>query len=469
MKVFSKIPFLLYSYLATEMLAPFFASFLIMNCVFILVKLIPFLNFVLELNIHAADFLRLFLYLFPNIFLYSIPMSAMIGIIIGFARLSSDSEILALKAGGISIYQILPSVVVIATLIALLTSYFSIKLIPLSEIALKQLTYQLIKEKINNGIKERMFTEALGDVVVYVDRINKDNGEWENVWVSDMRGAKNPIITMASSGYMKSSSETLTVSIVLNNGSLHRPNNKSAQIVQFKRYLIDVPLRPPSSRATVLKKTALSMSELLRKTSKIKENTLYKRKLSIEFHKRLVLPCGCFILSLIGLPLGLQARPGKKAMGLQIGLAVFVLYYIILTFGKSLVEKDAIPVAVAMWTPNVLFFILALFWILQITNERPLFPLTTATLFGKIKAGFIQIFSNNLYSILRPKTDTDSTEPEKARPLFIKGNAKSRVFHLPACEFYNCKNCTLEFKDVEVAMDAGFDPCRFCKNLLDES
>ncbi|HSO10097.1 MAG TPA: LPS export ABC transporter permease LptF, partial [Desulfoprunum sp.] len=57
-----RLPFLLYSYLATEMLAPFFASFLIMNCVFFLVKLIPFLNFVLDLKIGFTDFVRLFSY-----------------------------------------------------------------------------------------------------------------------------------------------------------------------------------------------------------------------------------------------------------------------------------------------------------------------------------------------------------------------------------------------------------------------
>ena len=136
----AKAPILLYSYLASEMLAPFFASFLIMNGVFFLVKLIPFLNFVLELNIDLPDFLRLFSYLFPKIFLYSIPMAAMLGVTIGFARLSSDTEILAFKASGISTYQILPPVLIVYAFIAILTGYVSVRLIPLSEIAMKQLT-----------------------------------------------------------------------------------------------------------------------------------------------------------------------------------------------------------------------------------------------------------------------------------------------------------------------------------------
>ncbi len=476
MKPFFRLPLLLYSYLATEMLAPFFASFIIMNCVFFLVKLIPFLNFTLELDIGIADFIRLFAYLFPNIFLYSIPMAAMMGVTIGFARLSSDSEILALKASGISVYQILPPVIVVATLIALLTGYFSIRLIPLSEVSMKHLTYQLLKEKINKGIKEHTFTEALGDVVVYVEKIDKQTGEWKKVWVSDMRGVNNPVITMASTGSMKGNAENMLVSIILRNGSLHRPGNDNAQIVQFDRYKINIPLQPSATKATRLKRSALTMGQLLAEAQSIKENTEHKRKLLIEYHKRLVLPVGCLMISLLGLPLGLQARPGKKAVGIQIGLAIFVLYYILFTFGKTLAEEDRLPIALSMWTPNVLFFGLALFWITRVSSEKSLIPEKITVFFQKtgnnlrtlhlkfynlLKNGFLGISQSESYDVTR-NTDTDHTENA------VKGNPKSRVFHVKSCEYYNCRNCTIEFKDIQVALDAGFEPCRFCKSYINE-
>jgi len=472
MKIFSKTPQLLYSYLATEMLAPFFASFIIMNCVFFLVKLIPFLNFVLDLNIGFADFIRLFSYLFPNIFLYCLPMSAMMGVTIGFARLSSDSEILALKASGISIFQILPPVIIVVSLIALLTSYFSIKLIPLSEIGMKQLTYQLLKEKINEGVKEHVFTEALGEVVVYIDKIEKSTGEWQNVWVSDTRGVKNPIITMASTGSMTSNISNMEVSILLRNGSLHRPGNESAQIIEFEQYQINIPLKPPTGKATTLKKTALSMQEL-------KEGALRasgeesKNKYLIEAHKRLVLPIGCLIIGLIGLPLGLQARPGRKAIGLQAGLAIFVIYYIFFTFGKTLAEEGVLPVAIAMWMPNLIFFLLALFWIVRIANEKPLIPETLMQFLNRTWNTSTRPLVATAKSIKNFfwKKSIESTDSLAAEALpdienVIKGNAKSRVFHLPACEYYNCKNCTLIFKDIDIALESGFEPCQFCKDLI---
>ncbi|RWX51579.1 putative permease YjgP/YjgQ family protein [Candidatus Electrothrix marina] len=160
------IPLLLYSYLATELLAPFFASFLILYGVFFLIRLIPLLEIVLELGINFPDFIRLFSYIFPHMLLYVIPMASMAGVIIGFTRLTNEREILALKACGISLRQMLPPVIIVSAFIAALTGYFSVRLIPAGEIAMHQLMFQLAKEKIDSGIKEKKFTEALGDLVV---------------------------------------------------------------------------------------------------------------------------------------------------------------------------------------------------------------------------------------------------------------------------------------------------------------
>ncbi|SDP04130.1 LPS export ABC transporter permease LptF [Desulforhopalus singaporensis] len=469
MKKVSKMPLLLYSYLATEMLEPFFASFLIMNCVFFLVRLIPFLNFVLDLNIGLADFTRLISYMFPNIFLYTIPMAAMMGVTIGFARLSSDSEILAFKASGISMYKIIPPVVIVTALIALFTSYCSTRLIPLSEAAMKQLTYQLLKEKINNGIKPHVFTEALGDVVVYVEDVDKKTGRWSKVWVSDMRDGANPTITMASTGKMISSVNNMNVSIILDNGSLHRPDIANAQVVEFDRYQINIPLQPPDSKATRVKqKNVLSQKELLLEAQSIEGDTTHKRKLLIEFHKRLVLPAGCLLMSLLGLPLGLQARPGKKAIGIQAGLGIFIFYYILFTFGKQMAEDGVLPVMVAMWIPNLLFFLLAVFWVYRIANEQPLLPATVSEK-GKYYFTLLQNGIKEGFQLFRTKTEEQQQwVPDDRQPkgLLISGNPKKRQFHLPGCKDYRCKSCTLVFKDVKIALDSGFSPCPQCQQRL---
>jgi len=475
MKLIPRFPFLLYSYLASEMLAPFFASFIIMNCVFFLVRLIPFLNFVLELDINFIDFIRIFSYLFPNMFLYSIPMSAMIGVTIAFSRLSNDTEILALKASGISMYKMLPPVFIVTLALGLLTAYFSVTLIPVSDKNIEQFTYQLMKEKIDRGIKEKEFTEALGDIVVYVGKVDKKTNEWTDVWVSDMRGQSTPSITMAQKGRMHTALDSFVITITLENGSLHRPDDHDSQIVLFDSYEINIPLNAPGSTNRKFNRGTLTMPQLIQKADEVGRDTDFGKVLLTEFHKRLVLPFGCVILALIGLPLGLQAGPGKKGIGIPLGLAVFISYYVLFTLAKMLSTDGDFPIAATMWSPNIIYLFVTAILIWRTANERPLIPEPVSEYYYHVKyvvkeklAGFLPQKKKTQFVL---QTNSASSIDKLATRFFkkkltIRANAKSRVFHLPECEFYECKHCSIEFKNVEVALEANFTPCKFCKSLI---
>jgi len=473
MKSRKRLPLLFYSYLATEMLAPFFASFVIMNGVFFLAKLIPFLNIVLELDISLADFVRLFSYLFPNMFLYSIPMAAMLGITIGFSRLANDAEILAFKASGIGIYHVLPPLITIALFISLVTGYFSIKLIPAGDTAMQQMMYQLAKEKIDKGIKERRFTEALGNLVVHVDTIDKQLGTWQNVWVSDMRGRQIPAITMAQSGTMETKLEEMLVTLRLHNGSMHIPEGQDSQIISFDQYVINIPLQPPARAPTFRSRGTMTMPELIQRARDLGITTEKGRTYHTEFHKRLVLPVGCLILALIGMPLGLQAGPGKRAIGIPLGLSLYILYYVFFTMARNIATASTLPVQIVMWVPNAAFLLLTMILIHRVAHEKQLIPSAVQGVFDKITITFKYI----LELISKPfrlrggpseidEKSNDTPLTHSFRNDHLRGNVKSRVFHFSICDHYDCKNCSIEFKNVEVATQAGFSPCRFCRTLM---
>ncbi len=262
MKAFPLRPSLLYGYLATEILAPFFASFFIMNAIFILVKIIPFLDTVLEMDIRPTDFIRFFSYLFPNIFLYTIPMSAMMGTIISFTRMSNDLEIVALKSCGVSIYGILPPVLAIAIILALLTSYFSTTLIPDGKNAMQRLMYQLAKEKIDRGVKDDQFAVTLGNLVVHVREVNENTGEWRKVWVLDTRDRKAPVVIMAGSGKLIAEADKMQVTLLLNDGSMHTSLEERSRIVIFDSYAVNIPVRPPQFKPYHDRPKRMNMQEL---------------------------------------------------------------------------------------------------------------------------------------------------------------------------------------------------------------
>lgn len=391
-----RIPFLLYSYIVTEILAPFFASVLIINGIFFLAKLIPFLNVVLELGVGGRDFVRLFSYLFPNMLLYSLPMASMMGVIIAFTRLANDSEILAFKACGVSSGRMFLPVILVALSTSMLTGYVAVKLIPSGEQALKKIMFQLVKDKVGKTMSDNQFSENMGSFVAYVEDVDRDTGKWSGVYVADMRYDGVPVVTIAQSGYLKADSESLTLSLIFNNGSLHRVHNEDSQTITFSRYELDIPLNSPAMGSSGKKsagRKGMTMGELQENSKKLGVESKEGRDLLIEFHRRLVLPVGCFILTLLGLPLGLSAGTGKRAVGVPFGLLFFVLYYVTYSYAKVLAEEQVLPVLYAMWMPNLLFLVITVLFLQRAAHDKA-FPLaglassmmsSLATLFARKK------------------------------------------------------------------------------------
>ena len=470
------LPLLLYSYIATEMLAPFFASFIILYCIFFLVRLIPLLDVVLDLRIGLADFVRMCSYIFPYMLVYVIPMASMTGMIIAFTRLTADREMLAFKASGVSLRQMLPPVILVALGISLLTAFFSVKLIPAGNVAMKHLFFQLAKEKIDKGLQEKAFTETLGDLVVYVDNID-ENEQWKGVYVSDMRNRTQPIIIMAERGQLRADIENMLVTIVLGNGTIHSAEGTENQTVQFSRYQLNIPIPSPTrvhgEDVTMKDRSSMTQKELLAMAESVGKKTERGIVFLTEFHERLVLPVGCFILTILGLPLGMQSAPGRRGIGIPLGLGFFVFYYVLTTMGTILCEKLVIPVTLGMWLPCIILGSIAFLMIKRVDEEKPLVSAWLLNRFidlfdylFKPLIRFIRISWARLLHIgLGKEKDLTVYFPSDMQ---IHANATERVYHYPGCDFYNCKDCTIRFKSSEIAEEAGFKACDYCHPDLGE-
>lgn len=238
-------PYLLNSYLIREMLGPFFASLLIINGIFFFGRLIPFLEVVLDLGVGPADFIRLFAYLFPNMMLYSIPMSSMFGVVVAFTRLSNDGEIMAMKAAGISLGQMLPAVLAVSLATGLLSGYSALVLTPAADQAMEKMMFNLVKEKVSSGVKSRTFSAGVDKYVIYADKVDRRTGEWSGVYLADMTLEKRPMVTLARRGHISSDPENMSLSLMLEDGSIHRAEGATTQTVLFEKYELQIPIRLP--------------------------------------------------------------------------------------------------------------------------------------------------------------------------------------------------------------------------------
>ena len=365
------MPRLLYTYLINQVLAPFYASLIILTSILFLGKLIPILDIILDYNIGFGDFIRLYAYFSPQLLLFALPMSSMMGVVLGTTHINNENELMVLKASGISLYRMLPPVIFVALCTALLTGLFAIYLIPAGNRATVELAFQLAKEKVERSMQEKRFSENLGNIVLYADHIDKKSKTWNGVYISDTRDSRHPVTIISENGVISANSNLGTLSISLHNGILNRTTLDAVQTIDFEQYDMVLPLEAP--RTNPLAKTGKSTmlpGELLAEADRLEKNTREAASYLNEFHQRLALPVSCFILTLLGFPLGFLSGPRHKTVGIPLGLVIFILYYVLLTGAKTISESLYMPPAAAMWLPNIIFLILTVVFIRSVAGER---------------------------------------------------------------------------------------------------
>lgn len=370
------MPRLLYTYLLNQVLAPFYASLLILTSILFLSRLIPILDVILDYNIGLGDFFRLYAYFTPQLLVFALPMASMMGVILGTSHLNNENELMVLKASGISLYRMLPPVMLFGLCTALLTGVFSTYLMPAGNRAKVELAFQLAREKVETSIPAKRFNQSLGDIVLYADRIDQEKKTWEGVYISDMRDHQHPITIVAESGRISPDTKSGVLAISLQKGTLNRNTASEVQTIDFDSYEMHLPLETPqTSPLAKISKSAMTPAELLAEADRLGGTSREAVSYLNEFHKRLALPVSCFILTVLGFPLGFLSGARHKTIGVPLGLAIFILYYVLLTGSNIMSESLILPAGIAMWLPNLIFLVLTALFIKYVGQEAHTFYL----------------------------------------------------------------------------------------------
>jgi lipopolysaccharide export system permease protein len=106
-------------------------------------------------------------------------------------------------------------------------------------------------------------------------------------------------------------------------------------------------------------------------------------KMGTELYSRYALPFASLVFAVLAVPLGLQSRRSAKSYGFAISIGVLLIYYMLLSTMTSLAERDVLPAVVALWLPNIIFFILGWILLRKASLERKI-PFPSPDLFMRL-------------------------------------------------------------------------------------
>jgi len=207
-----------------EVTGPFVIALLVLTFVVFTREFGRLAELLIRRNADSLTIGKIVLFILPNVLVFSIPFSFLIGALIGLSRLSSDSEIIALRANGVSVSQMLRPVLKIGTTVGLITAAFTLFLLPAGNWGLRIISHELGFKPIQSELKARVFNEEIPNSILYVEDVDLRTQAWKGVLVhtTDESGLKRT--ALAERGEMYTSGDGRTLQLHLENGTVYETN-----------------------------------------------------------------------------------------------------------------------------------------------------------------------------------------------------------------------------------------------------
>jgi len=341
---------------------------------------------------------KLFALILPTFLEMTVPMALLLGILVGLAGLSNDHEILALKASGISPFQILWPIAMVALFVSLLTLLITTLVRPAANLELKKELYNIAKSRVATALKENVFNSDFPNVLIYVEEVIPPGNTSQGVLIVDRRDPTRETVIFGKVALFLSNEETATLSLKLFDGVIHeREKNQSGfSQTHFNVYHFNLDLAETFNLIRKQKRDPSEMSlwqlgETIRSKQAEGLNPINE---IMDLHQRFSFPFAPLVFSLLGVALVLMPAPSRQGRfwGLVSCLFWLLLYYALLTTGKALGEREMLPPLLALWLPNIIVGLVAVHFFIKALRESP--PLFE---------GGLQRISLNLIRSLIPK------------------------------------------------------------------
>jgi lipopolysaccharide export system permease protein len=360
-------------YILRELVVPFVLGLAIFTSILLIVRILKLVEMVVNRGVPLWQILKIFSYILPAFLEVTVPMALLLAILVAFGRLSSDSEIVALRAAGISLYRLLIPVGGLAVVIAAFTLALSMYARPWGNSLLRSGMYDIIRSHAVAGIKPKIFNDEFTGLVIYVDEVQPLTDELQGILIADTRESAMHNTVYAETGRLVSDADRHTLTLRLQSGGIYSPGDdgQDYQDTRFTTYDITLDLDTTLARLRNRSKDASEMTlpelrdEIARKAAQ-HDNAFVER---VEVQRKFSIPFACLVFAALGVPLGIQPSRSVHSRGFSVSLVLIFVYYLLLSFGQNLGARGTLPAPLAMWLPNAVLSVVAVLLLARAVRE----------------------------------------------------------------------------------------------------
>ncbi len=370
---------LLDRYVLRECFSPFALGVLVFTFMLLINLMFRLAEMIIQRDVPAATMLQVLALNLPNILVLTIPMALLFGVLIAIGRLSSDSELVAMRASGISLFALYRPVMLFSTVATLLTGWLMLVAMPQGNSMAEAKYSEILARSVNKQVQAGVFYDGLSEKTLFVFDVT-DEG-WERVFFTDALPTGEHEVVVARNARVQVVGDGSRMQIHFQGTTRHTVdlNDPDAQYLvaredRLSAVLADDLLKRQARSQELAFRSPKSMNIAeLRQWQELPNRKARERRVAdVEIHQKFAIPAACLVFGLFAVPLGFNNRRGGSSSGFAMSIPIILVYHVLQSNGEGAALEGTMQPWLAMWLPNFVFLVAGLFLLWRKNGDKSL-------------------------------------------------------------------------------------------------
>jgi lipopolysaccharide export system permease protein len=378
----SLLPFTIMDrYLASELLPPFFFGVGAFSSIGVTIDAVfDLIRKIVESGLPIDIAIQVFLLKFPNFIVLAFPMSTLLATLMTYSRLSSESELIALRGCGVSVYRMVFTAVMLSLVVTGMTFVFNEQIAPAANYQATMTLNKALKSDKPTFKQQNIFYPEYQDVtqpdgskirilsrLFYADQF--DGKRMTGLTIIDRSTKGLNQIVVSESAEWNGSQNVWD----FYNGTIYfvAADRSYRNIVRFEKQKLQLPRTPLSLAEKSRDYGEMNISEALDQleVERLGGDRQKIRKLEVRIQQKVSLPFVCVVFGLVGAVMG--SIPQRTGRGTSFGISVIVIfsYYLIFFISGAIGQAGALSPFMGAWLPNFLFLGISIFLLMRVAKR----------------------------------------------------------------------------------------------------
>jgi lipopolysaccharide export system permease protein len=296
----------------------------------------------------------------PAMFVLGFPVATVFAVMLTMGRLAKDSELVAMRTGGISFQRIITPLLVMSILISISSFYLNEIVVPSANHTSQNYIRQFFLSEVMENAKANVFFRIPGGLILYTKKYDEQSKGLRNLLVFETKEYGFPDITDVNDGtIVDEGNENL---LILEDGTTYSIDKDGMvdQIFNFKKSTKDISREIRKLYGEQKTPQEMVSGELKELIDQFKKHNLKVSAQETDYYFKFSIPVANLAFAIVGLLFAVSNPRKESYSGIIIALILITIYWVMMTVMRSMGQKGMMEPWLAAWGQNFVYFIIGI-------------------------------------------------------------------------------------------------------------